>query len=245
MPDLHVRAATLADRAVLEVLERRHFPAVPGRPHSGYLFGDSLEAHAALDESFSAPRHVFVSVAEVAGAIEGFAMALPFSLPGTGQLDQSNALLQFVAVNEEHRRAGVGRALLEHIEARLTSARQNVVVAHVPASSADFYRAAGWLVMAPTAGFAWLPFNDFLRADFPDPEIGYEHMAAKVLRPRAVRRWFGFPQVSSAPTADATLILEALVARGDIALADLDEGTLQMLAISQVARSREGRPRRI
>jgi hypothetical protein len=221
MPGLRVRAAAPADRPALEVLERRHFPAKPGKPHSGFLFEDTPEARASLDENLAGPLHFFVSVAELDGNLEGFALALPFALPGPAQLDRTQ---------------GIGRALLEHIETRLKAARQNVVVAHIPTSATDFYREASWLVMGPTAGFAWLPFNDFLRADFPDPEIGYEHMAAKLLRPRAVRRWFGFPQMTNAPTADATLILEALIARGDVDRGDLDEGTLQMLTIGQWTR---------
>jgi len=237
MPDPLIRASTPGDQPALDVLERRHFPAQPGKPHSGYLFGDSDLARLSLDDGLAAPHRSLVSVAEINGAIEGFALAFPFSLPGNGALDPNNMLLQYLAVNEDHRRLGIGRRLLEHLEARIAPHRQNVMVAHVPAAEAEFYRRARWEVMAPTAGFAWLAFNDFLRADYPDPHIGYEHLAAKLLRPRALRRWYGFPRVTNAPVADATIILEALIERGDLNVADLDEGTAQMLAIGRINRS--------
>lgn len=105
------------------------------------------------------------------------------------------------------------------------------MVAHIPASESEFYRQLGWLVMAPGAGFAWLPFDDMMRADFPDPDVGYEQMAAKLLRPKSVRRWFGFPFSTGAPIADASVVLEALLSRGDINVRDLDETTVQMLAM--------------
>lgn len=226
-----IRASTPADQPTLALLERRHFPMLRDQ-----LFDDPELTRYSLDGQLSDPLRVFTSVAEIDGVIEGFATALPFSLPGTGQIDPSNMLLQYLAVNEDHRRQGLGRLLVEHIEQRIKPHRQNVIVAHVPAAETAFYRRTGWEVMGANAGFAWLPFNDMLRADFPDPQIGFEHMAAKILRPRAVRRWFGFPKVTTAPIADAAMILEALIARGDLDFADLDEDTRQMLFISQLAR---------
>jgi GNAT superfamily N-acetyltransferase len=237
MPDPLIRTSKSADQPALDVLERRHFPAQPGKPHSGYLLGDNDLARASLDDGLAAPHRSLVSVAEIDGTIEGFALAFPFSLPGNGALDPNNMLLQYLAVNENHRRQGIGVQLLEHLEERIKPHRQNVIVAHVPEAEAEFYRRAGWEVMAPTAGFAWLAFNDFLRADYPDPQIGYEHLAAKILRPRAIRRWYGFPRVTNAPVADATIILELLIERGDLDMADLDEGTAQMLAIGRLSRS--------
>lgn len=232
-PAPKIRASTPADQPALALLERRHFPMLRDQ-----LFDDPELTRFSLDEQISDPLRVFTSVAEIGGVIEGFATALPFSLPGTGQIDPRNMLLQYLAVNANYRRQGLGRLLVEHIEERIEPHRQNVIVAHVPAAETTFYRRTGWEVMGVNAGFAWLPFNEMLHADFPDPQIGFEHMAAKVLRPRAVRRWFGFPRVTNAPVADAALVLEALIARGDLDFADLDADTRQVLVISQLARRR-------
>jgi GNAT superfamily N-acetyltransferase len=95
------------------------------------LFDDPELTRYSLDEQLSNPLRVFTSVAEIDGVIEGFATAMPFSLPGTGQIDPSNMLLQHLAVNKDHWRRGLGRLLVEHLEQRINPHRQNVIAAHV------------------------------------------------------------------------------------------------------------------
>ena len=236
---VNIRSATLSDLPEIRRLEHAHFSDVAASSRGGYLF-DLPGAEALVDEAFGAPRRMYVSVAEDDGNLVGFAAAYPFTLPGEGEIDPRNMLLQFLAVDDSHRRQGIGQRLVEHIESRFEPLRQLVMIAHVPAAQAAFYRQTGWEVMAATAGFAWLPFNDFLRADFPDPHIGFEHLAARVIRPQGIRKWWGFPRLSDSPTSDAIAILEGLIERGDIDLNDLDEGTRTMISISRFERERRG-----
>ena len=238
MPSLIVRNATRLDIPSLRRLEHAHFTDVAAASRGGFMFDRERFATPAVDDAFAGPRRMFVSVAELDNEVVGFAYAQPFSLPGAGEIDPRNMLLQFLAVDSGSRRQGIGRQLVDHIESRVLRYRQDVMVAHVPADEADFYRRSGWEVLAATAGFAWLPFNDFLRADVPDPAIGFEFLAARVLRPRAIRKSFGFPSLTGRPTADAIAILEELVARGDIDQRDLDEGTLTMMSMARFTRGR-------
>lgn len=234
-----IRKATAADIPALHALEAANFSKVANASAlGGFLFADTNTAEMMLNEAVAEPLRMFVSVAEFEREVVGFAFAIFSSLPGTGQPDPRNMVLQYLAVDPSQRRQGVGRALVEHIVTRVTPLRQDVILAHVPAAEAEFYRRCGWEVLPAEAGFGWLPFNDFLRADFPDPEIGYEHVAALILRPRALRRSFAFTRVTDAPTADAMLVIEALIDSGELDPRDLDGGTLSMLRISRGSRDR-------
>lgn len=59
-----------------------------------------------------------------------------------------------------------------------------------------------------------------------------------MLRPRAIRKSFGFPSLTGRPAADAIAALEELVARGDIDQRDLDEATLTILSMARFTRGR-------
>ncbi|MEV7762038.1 GNAT family N-acetyltransferase [Curtobacterium flaccumfaciens] len=234
MSSWSLRFGVPTDAAELLQLERTYFPAVAGQTHAGYLFADPELSKLTLTEHLAAPVRSFTIVAEDDGKVVGFAMAAPWSFPGTGELDPSDMVLQYVAVDSEHRRQGIASALIAEITARATSARQNALVAHIPEASADFYRSIGWEVLSPQRGFAWVPFQAHLRADVADPELGYPLMASKVLRPRAIRTTFGFPVVSGRPTFDAATTLLALVESGEIDTRDLDDETNSMIDMARM-----------
>ncbi|WP_185204290.1 GNAT family N-acetyltransferase [Glaciihabitans sp. INWT7] len=182
-----------------------------------------------MTEQIAAPMRVFTVVAESDGQIIGFAAAVPWRLPGSGAVDRAHMLLNYLAVDPARRRQGIGSALIAEIERRSLAARQNVIVAHVPAAQDDFYRTSGWEVCGDGRGYAWLPFNDHLRGDVADPELGFPLMAAKVLRPRAIRTTFDFPILSGAPIFDAVTELVRLIGEGRVDAGDLDGFTRDMV----------------
>lgn len=232
MTTTQIRFGVPADALVLSRFERTYFPAVAGQYHAGYLFEHEEMAKLALTEDLASPRRAFNIVAENAGEIVGFAAAVPSRLPGLGSIDKSATLLQYVAVDPAHRGAGIGRLLVEEIERRTVAARQDVILAHIPTSEAGFYTRIGWEVIPEGRGFAWLPFMAHLRADLGDPALGFPLMAAKILRPRALRLTFDFPVTRDAPIAEAAVELVDLIRAGRLDYRDLDEETRGMLTMS-------------
>ncbi|TFD07812.1 GNAT family N-acetyltransferase [Cryobacterium sp. TMT1-66-1] len=233
MTDFLLRFGKPTDAPVLLDYERAYFPAVPGQHHAGYLYADAELARIMLTEELAAPLRAFTIVAEKDDKIVGFAAAAPWSLPGTGQIDPAHILLQYLVVGPAHRRSGIAKARVAEIERRALGARQNVIVAHVPPTESDFYRAIDWEVVVDGRGYAWLPFGSHLRADIGDSSVGFPLMAAKVLRPRAIRRTFDFAIVSGRPTHDAATELMHIVDSGDVDLRDLDEGTRSMVDLAR------------
>jgi predicted N-acetyltransferase YhbS len=243
MIDVHIRFGKPTDAPALLDYERRYFPAVPGRHHSGYVFAHAELAKATLTEAFAAPNRLFTIVAEKADNIVGFATASPWSFPGeVRHIDPDHMLLQYLAVDPDHRRAGIGKALVKEIERKAVGARQNVIVAHVPPIEADFYRSMNWEVVDKGRGYAWLPFKDLLRADNGDSNPGFPLMAAKVLRPKAIRRTFDFEIVTGRPMGDAATELMHMVDSGDVESRDLDADTLSMVSMARQGWVPKGRP---
>lgn len=224
-----IRFGTPDDIDALRQFERSFFPAVEGQPHAGYLFENQKLASRALTEAFAAPERAYVLVAESAGQIIGFAAAVPSRLPGLGEIDATSMLLQYVAVETEWRRRGVATALLSEIERRSLSARQDVIVAHVPENATDFYRHEGWSVFNRSRGFAWIPFKEHIRADVPDPGLGFPLMAIKVLRPGMIQHTFDFPIRIGAPIADAVAELTRKIDAGEIDRSALNRDTQEFL----------------
>lgn len=233
MPEIAVRLARLDDAPALAILERAHFPARAGEPHGGYVYGNPEITSQLLDEEVARGTRVATLVAEASGEIAGFATVRPWSLPGARGNSPSDILLQYLAVDPPFRRAGVATALVEEIERRCLADRQDVIVAHIPTSAVDFYRALGWEVVPEERGFAWLPFMHFMRADIGDPGFGFPLMAAKVLRPRAIRHAFDFPVRGDRPVADASLELLSIIDEGTIDFHDLDETTRAFIGIAR------------
>lgn len=234
MVGVTVRFGMPSDASALAELESRFFPARAGQPHSGYVFAAPELAILLLTEGVAVPRHAFTLVAVRYDVIVGFAAARPFAYPGAGATDMSHMLLQYLAVDTAHRRHGVARELVTELEKRALEARQNVLVAHVSAGSAEFYRRVGWSVIPEGRGYAWLPFATHLHADIADPEIGYPLMAARVLRPKAIRLAFDFPIVHGRPMLDAGAELQRIVEAGTIDFGDLDGVTRATLQIARL-----------
>lgn len=235
-----VRFGVPEDLDVLRRFEREYFPSVDGQEHAGYLFDDQRLATVSLTESIAAPERAFILVAETTEGIVGFAAAVPSRLPGLGSIDTTGMLLQHVAVEDEWRRRGVATALVDEIERRSLAARQNVIVAHVPDSAAGFYRDRGWEVFAPRRGFAWIPYKEHIRADVPDPNIGFPLMAAKVLRPGMIQHTFDFPIRIGAPIADAVAELHNLIDTGQIDRTKLNRETREFLDLPRPPAPRPG-----
>lgn len=233
MTGFRLRFGEPADAAVLAAYERKHFPERQSERHGGYVYADAKLATPLLTEAFVAPRCTFTIVAERESTIIGFATTRPFALPGTGDVDRAHMLLQYLAVDPAHRRRGVATALVEEIERRALEARQNVMVAHISVEAANFYREIGWEVIAEGRGYAWLPFTTHLRADIADPGFGFPLMAAKVLRPRALRHTFDFPIVQDRPLFDAAAELLRIVEAGTIDVEDLDDFTRSMVDLAR------------
>jgi len=235
-----VRFGVPEDLDVLRRFEREYFPAVAGQEHAGYLFDDQRLATVSLTESIAAPERAFILVAEIAERIVGFAAAVPSRLPGPGSIDATGMLLQHIAVEVEWRRRGVATALVDEIERRSLAARQNIIVAHVPDSAAVFYRSRGWNVFAPRRGFAWIPFKEHIRADVPDPKIGFPLMAVKVLRPGMIQHTFDFPIRLGAPIADAVAELHRRIDVDEIDRSKLNAETREFLNLPRPPAPRPG-----
>lgn len=233
MTDITLRFGEPRDAPVLAAYEREHFPAREGEPHGGYVYADAGLSTPLLTEAFATPRHTFTVVAERQGMIVGFATTAPFALPGMGEPDPAHMLLQYLAVDPAHRRHGVGTALIKEMERRALAIRQNVMVAHISTDAAHFYRGAEWDVLSDARGYAWLPFMTHLRADIADPGFGFPLMAAKVLRPRAIRLAFDFPIVQHRPMLDAAAELLRMVEDGMVDAIDLDEFTRSMVDMAR------------
>lgn len=228
---LRVRAGQQSDAEALLRFERATLPMNTGER---LLFADADYAQKALTEALADTERVFVSVAELDGEAIGCAVASPLALPGEGNgSDRWSMVLQVLFVETDFRSRGVATALLEHVEERCRAARQWVIVAHVPGSAASSYRNAGWEVLAPGSGFAWLPFGHFLRGDIPDPDIGFGLEAVKVLRPKSMRRTFAFPVETHRPFFDAASELLRIIETGDIDVRDLDDATRESLTIGR------------
>jgi GNAT superfamily N-acetyltransferase len=225
-----VRFGEPTDAAVLADYERKFFPARDGER----VYADPKLAVPMLTESVAAPRHAYtlVAVDETHKTI-GFASTRPFSLPGIDVTDPAHMLLQYLAVDPSHRRRGVASALVAEVERRALAARQNVLVAHAPADAVAFYRKIGWEVVPEGHGYAWLPYASHLLADIADADEGFPHMAAKLLRPRAIRHAFNFPIVQDRPMLDAGAELLRIIEAGTIDIRDLDPLTRETLDVAR------------
>ncbi|MFB9956963.1 GNAT family N-acetyltransferase [Cellulomonas denverensis] len=188
-----------------------------------------------LTESVAAPRHAYtlVAVDEKTQDTIGFAATRPYSLPGIDVTDAAHMNLQYLAVDPSHRRRGVASALVAEVERMALADRQNVVLAHAPDDAVAFYRKIGWEVVPEGFGYGWLPYASHLLADIADPDEGFPHMAAKVLRPRAVRHAFHFPIVQDRPMLDAGAELLRIIESGTIDIRDLDPVTRETLEIAR------------
>lgn len=118
-----------------------------GQAHAGYLYSSTDVATKKLTEKIAVPNRAYTIVAEDKGDIVGFAAAAPQSLPGIGQIDRSNMLLNYLAVDPARRREGIGSVLIAEIERRSKASLQHVIVAHVSHDEAATYRANGWTVL--------------------------------------------------------------------------------------------------
>lgn len=228
-----IRFGTPTDAPALLVYEQGYFPAVPGQHHAGYLFADPQLAPILLTETIATGMRTFTVVAELNEEIVGFAVATPWQLPD-GTITRSDTLLQYLAVDPEHRRSGIATLLINEIESRARQARQDVIVAHVPHIESAFYRALGWEVVDNDFGYAWLPYMTHMRADLGDPALGFPLVAAKVLRPKAIRRTFTFPLTTRRPIHDAAVELANLIDRGEINESDLDSDTRGMVGMAKL-----------
>lgn len=203
------------------------------------MFAHKEVAAASLDETRAAPHRLFTIVAERAGAVVGFAVGMPWALPGIRgvrkNLDKTHMVLMYLAVDPDHRRRGIAKALVAEVENRARSARQNVLIAHIPEGEAGFYRRTDWEVAPAGHGYAWLPFMLHLRSDVGDP--GYPLIAAKVLRPKAIRLTFTFPIDTGRPGHDSATRLMQMIDTGDVDERDLDSETKGLVDMA-----RRGRP---
>lgn len=256
MSPFTIRFAAPPDAAALLALETTHFPAVSGQPHAGYTFSAPKLTAFVLDEAVAAPKGVLTLVAEVDGAVVGFAATGPWSFPGFGprQFDPTTLLLQYLAVEPDHQRQGIGSALVAEIERRGAAAGRDMVVAHVPEDAA-FYDAASWHVAPIDHGTAWLPTGSHLRADVGDPALGFPRVSTKVLHPSAIRHTFDFRiRKGGGPIANAATELSSLIDSGEVDPKHLDSDTKGMIRIAKITaaprsafgavRDSFGRPRR-
>lgn len=234
-PAARIRSGKPTDLEVLSSLEHTYFAAVPGQPHSGYLFDDRKTAMLQLQEEIGAALRFWTVVAEVDGEVVGFATAVPSQFPGGAGDEAKTMLLSYLAVDPRFRRRGIGGDLVAEIERRSLAARQNLIVAHVPAVENGVYTGSGWTLYPKGRGLAWLQFGERIGADLPDPLLGFPLMAAKALRPRGIRRIWDFDVVHDAPGYDAIAELVRIIDAGEIDVLDLDEDTAWM-----VDRSRRG-----
>jgi len=127
-----IRWAILADREALEALQRRASMSNPGDREALLLNPDAIDVPREQIEA----RQVLV--AERAGAIVGFAAAVPRA--------DGDADLDALFVDPTLWRQGVGRTLLEHASALARDA--GAVVLHVVGNphARDFYLACGFTI---------------------------------------------------------------------------------------------------
>jgi len=229
MTDFSLRFGVPSDAPRLLELEKTYFPAVAGTYHAGYLFESPEMSRAALTEEIATAVKAFNIVAEVEGEVVGLAAATPFTMPGTGQVAPASSVLRYLVVDPAYRRSGIARALVAEVENRARAARQNIMVAHIPTDEEEFYRAIDWHVAPEGYGYAWIPFVRDLHADVGDAHVGFPLMAAKILRPKAIRRAFDFPIVNNRPTLDAAAELGRLIDAHEIDITDLEEDTQWMV----------------
>jgi N-acetylglutamate synthase-like GNAT family acetyltransferase len=136
MPHVTIRTADASERKALEELQRRASLANPGDREALLRHPDAIELPAAQ----IAAGGVFV--AEIAGAIVGFAAVLPRP-DGDSELDA-------LFVEPGLWRHGVGRALVEHCGAvaRAAGAASLHVVGNPEAAA--FYEACGFAAYGTT-----------------------------------------------------------------------------------------------
>ena len=223
-------------------LEQTHFPVIEGEHHAGFVFrGDETNV---LIEAHDSARW-FVSVAEGPTGIVGFANAAPFPLPGqpNSRLDPGAMLLTYLAVDPKWRRGGTGKRLLAHIESRARTVKQDIIVAHVPPTSRGFYDSVGWRTYGVRTGYAWQPHLAEIRADKPDPRLGYPHMAVRVLRPERLSFNFSFPLVTGNPWMDAMPVVLNRMINGSLderAVSPTTHAMMRAFATSEVGRTSRG-----
>ena len=228
MTHISIRFGALRDVKSLLRYEKEYFPKVAGANHAGYAFEDMQIARSALTEDIAGPLRMWTLVAEVDGEIAGFVTAVPWKLPHGPGVSKDTMLLQYLAVDLKYRRRGIASMLVDSIERRAVAARQNIIIAKVP-SSAEFYESNGWTVSSEGFGYAWVPFISKLHADIADPGMGFPRVAAKHLRPKAIRTSFAFPVQTGCPEKDAVSELAELIASKKIVAEELDSDTLVLL----------------
>lgn len=234
-----VRFATPADREALSALEHEYFPAKPGVRHAGYLYDNEELAALTLTERIAAPMRAFTFVAEVGEDVVGFAVGTPARMT-SGEMDTQTMNLQYLAVWPEHRRQGVGAALVKKVITRAQKAKQHLIHAHIPVDEVIFYEGLGWAVEPEGHGLAWLPDGDHLRADAGDPAFGFPLVASKVLRPRCVLRTFSYPVETGRPILDASMEAARLIDQDELDPSQLDESTRDFVRLGRAeARRRE------
>lgn len=221
---LRVRQATGTDYDAICAIELVSFPRT-----AEHIF--ARDHRAALLMNPTTPRNPFrIAVAEQDSQVVGFVVTRPYTFATVPvQTSSSDFLLERIAVAPDLRRGGVGLTLITELERQLRQVHQDIIVAHVPVGQAEFYRRAGWAVLAQRRGLAWLPFLSHLRADGPISGSGYDCFAYLVLRPRALRTVFAFEQRTTQPLADAADVLTELIDRGEIDRRDLDDFTTALL----------------
>lgn len=228
-----MRQATGTDYDAICAIERVSFPR-----SAEHIFAGDHRAALLMDPT--TPRNPFrVAVAEQDSQVVGFVVTRPYTFATVPvQTSSSDFLLERIAVAPDFRRGGVGLTLISELERRLRQIHQDVIVAHVQNGQAEFYRRAGWTVLAQGRGLAWLPFLSHLRADGPISGSGYNCFAYLLLRPRALRRVFDFEQRTTQPLADAADVLKKLIDRGEIDRRDLDDFTAALLPDGPLRRGR-------
>jgi predicted N-acetyltransferase YhbS len=229
--DLKIRRANEGDLPDLQRLEHEHFPARPGYVHHGFLF-DNARAMGIVTKPDDRDRW-FTIVAEDAGAIVGFAIAIPSTRPGDAAEERYVILLQNMAVEESHRLQGVGQALVQEIERLARGAGQVLIQAHASIDSAPFYKRIGWDLADASSGIGWLIPNEVLGADFGHVDDGFPIMAVRVLEQDAILGTFHFRRRTRAPLADAGAELRRLVAGGTFSRRDLHPWTIQILDFAE------------
>jgi GNAT superfamily N-acetyltransferase len=129
LPGVIVRMAGAADVAVLAELRD--------------IKTDDLEAYAAWIAAHAETHLPFV--AEVDGAVVGCAWLLVADrVPGNGSFDRRYGDVQSVMVREEHRKEGIGAALMDAILAEARRRQLLHVTVHSGRRAVDFYLRTGF-----------------------------------------------------------------------------------------------------